>query len=1850
MLHIVTAITLLLAVYIQYIEGVERVIVVSEPGISDAIISDDEDIPVSSVTDAASGSHVFIDSLRFCCVDGNCTCPSLPAVLANLTSNTLINITTDVVLFSIISLTDLANITIIGHNNPTINCISSGGLHFSSCHNCIIQGIIWDKCGANVIIENANISHPVLQLINSSNITIKNCLFQHSIGQAIAISQMTGDVNISHCNFLSNNYYEGHGSAIYYSSNDISTSSLIFMITSSNFKHNKGAKSLIYLHQSLASESVRSCEYLYLQNSNFYHNKEVPIYLSNQNLYISGNIEFNGNVAENGGGIYISDHSNVTIHNSATVKFMHNRANRNGGAIFLTNHSSIVFKEHNILQQCYDDKLYYIGEDQYLERSLIIAFYNNTANKFGGEIYAHNSKITFSDTADVKFDGRCCRRHYFGRSLVHISNQSVMIFEGNSRVTFNNYFTKFNDSQDDNPKQVVVYIAHSSIIKFEGNSTINFTDTNADGVMYVYSYCTITFEENSIVNFTNINGYGEGGAMYIYSYSTITFEGNSTVNFIDISVYGDGGAMYIHSYSTITFEGNSTVNFIDISYYSDGRVMYIYSYSNITFEGNSTVNFIGISVLHGDGGAMYIFSYSTITFEGNSTVNFIDISVYGNSNNGGVMFIYSYSTITFEGNSIVNFIDNFAGSNGGVMHIVEYSTITFEGNSTVIFADNQVNGYGEVMFIDGTCTITFEGKSTVNFTDNGADLTASYGGVMYIGEHGCSRIRFKGNSIVNFINNHARNSNGGVMYISDCTVKFQENSTVNFIDNYAKLDNGGVMYIDDCSLVTFEGNSTVNFIHNYAKGNGGVIYIDYFSAINFKGNCTVSFIDNYAGGNGGVMYVVDHTSTITFEGNSTVNFTDNYAYGNGGVMWIHSSSITFKGYSTVNFTNNYAYGYGGVMYMYIGIVIDHDTIKFQGDSTVDFINNQCYANGGVMYINDDKSPLNSNFNDFHIIIFQGNSAVTFTNNHAYGNGGVMYIDYVSELVTATFQGNCTVNFLNNTADNNGGVIYIWDYSNIIFEENSTVNFTDNFANGNGGVIYFKEFSSIKFQGNSTATFHHNRADSNGGVMHINHNSNFWLKGRARIVFSNNTAYLGGSVYMKFSSFIIDKNSFVAFVNNTALQDGGAIYLRDQSELLDYSNITFCNNSASDYGGAIYVLYNKQTSIDFYHLAYCKGNTAKQTQSSVYINVDKSCDKDCLFNSATYKNNVPVTTSPNRLVLYNPAKCINGNKTDCDTYYMTNIMLGQDITFDACLLDYYDQPTKAAAEFLITGMNHQDYSISSSKYISISCNHTIQGITVIGNLQSNNTHNYSINISLFVTRLSESKGISVNLIVELSHCHPGFWYSPANESRQCECYNTGDIISCSGSNSTIKRGYWYGSVTGTPTVATCPNDYCNFTCCEITNGIYHLSPVRANQCRPHRSGTACSSCEEGYTLSFDSPECVEIKDCTVGLVLVTTLSLLYWIVVVIAVYVMMYSKVSFGSLYAIVYYYSIIDILLSRVVFISNKLYTTVAIMSSLAKLTPQFLGRLCLVRNMSGIDQQFIHYVHPVVVFFTLIMISMLARRSRRVSLFVSKGIISFICFLLLLSYTSVASTSLLLMRPLTFVGIAKVYTYLSPDIEYFHGRHIAYAIVALILMITIVICYPLLLLLEPFLNSKINFVKIKPLLDQFQGCYKDKYRYFAGYYMICRLVIILLVIVKISDDFTTQYLLISSCALIQLIHVLVRPYASTINNIFDGIILQLIVIISVLPVIEFVDQYDEIFVTVIIYVLVILPLISFIAIKVWINKNIIQIASYKCKNMFISCYYNEVATDDPQESVEIRQFSVIVDENMRRNAIVVDV
>ena len=144
------SLVLTIATVIQYADGNKRIVHISK---------------------LASG-----EGNNTCCLYGNCSCGSLDHALANLTSNVVINITTDTMLSSLIRVSDIENVTVIGHNNPTVNCKRFGGIHFTFCQNCIFQGITWVGCSTENI---DNHTEPLIVLVQSSNIIINNCYFQY---------------------------------------------------------------------------------------------------------------------------------------------------------------------------------------------------------------------------------------------------------------------------------------------------------------------------------------------------------------------------------------------------------------------------------------------------------------------------------------------------------------------------------------------------------------------------------------------------------------------------------------------------------------------------------------------------------------------------------------------------------------------------------------------------------------------------------------------------------------------------------------------------------------------------------------------------------------------------------------------------------------------------------------------------------------------------------------------------------------------------------------------------------------------------------------------------------------------------------------------------------------------------------------------------------------------------------------------------------------------------------------------------------------------------------------------------------------------------------------------------------------------------------------------------------------------------------------------------------------------------------------------------------------------------------------------------------------------------------------
>ena len=1217
------------------------------------------------------------------------------------------------------------------------------------------------------------------------------------------------------------------------------------------------------------------------------------------------------------------------------------------------------------------------------------------------------------------------------------------------------------------------------------------------------------------------------------------------------------------------------------------------------------------------GGGIYSIN-STVSFCEGATVQFIRNIV---ETNGGAICL-SNSVVHFSSSSFVNFYYNHARENGGAIHS-DISIITFDDNSIVKFNSNDVydnngnivhdNNVGGAVYCEDSSHITFDGNSSVTFNNN----FANDGGALHCEDS--SHITFDGNSSVTFNWNLALD-NAGAIYCKDSShITFDGNSSVKFYRNLA-LDNAGAIYCEDSSHITFDGNSSVKFYRNAAFDNGAAVYCED-SDITFDGNSSVTFDFNKAFQNGGALYC--QYSEITFDGNSSVTFNVNEAFHDGGAVYCQDSEITFEGNSSVTFNVNEALHDGGAVYC------QESEITFDGNSNVMFNDNEANLNGGAVY---------SIYISY--IAFYGNSSVTFNNNTAMHSGGALYLQYQS---TAVFKGNSTIVFEDNKVTIDGGVIYSSRQSNISLDENTSIEFKHNTAETGGACSIVQ--SNMLCTGNSSVVITKNFADL-GGAFYGSHSSMLFTD-NTTVKFTDNIADNGGAVYTVQSSLKFTGNSSIILTNNTAIENGGAIHISDNFTAIfqENSQVTMFLNSADRYGGVIYAeltqsfqskIIFKTAGIKFYDNTALRG-------PNIYVDIPTSCNDTCLQNSIVITNSSSfinsslrryINTPPKKLEFYNTATCIeNGTNKNCLTYLTRNIMLGQEIIIDACVLDYYDQPVDGTL-FIINGED-ESHQINGSSYVLVSCEN-FQGVRIVG-MKVFKADNYSINITSHDGSKSDLKTLSLKLITELSPCHPGFHY--ANDT--CVCYSGSDnIVSCFGSTSSIKRGYWFGEVDGMATVTVCPNNYCNFTCCETANGYYKLSTMRTDQCNLQRSGTACGSCEDGYTLSFDSVECVSVRQCTPGqTALIVILSIIYWIAIVVLVFIMTYYHVGIGYLYAITYYYSVVDILLSDILYTTQGLFTTVSIMSSIAKVTPQFLGQLCLVQNMSGIDQQFIHYVHPLAVTIILSVICLSARISYRISAFVSHGILHVVCFLLLLSYTSVATTSLLLLRSLAFHNVDKVYTYLSPDIEYFHGRHLPYVIAAILCTLVIVVGLPLLLLLEPFLNQRINFTRIKPLLDQFQGCYKDKYRSFAAYYMSCRLVIILIVIVSSSNDNTTQYRLITVNAIFSLLQVTIRPYESNLLNMFDGMILQLMIVVSMLPL---VDKYDQDMLLSFTFILVLLPLLTFLMMEIYLYKRAIK----HLARTFMSWLLPKPDTTNDNNEIPMRDIvDSVIDDSCRENA-----
>lgn len=213
---------------------------------------------------------------------------------------------------------------------------------------------------------------------------------------------------------------------------------------------------------------------------------------------------------------------------------------------------------------------------------------------------------------------------------------------------------------------------------------------------------------------------------------------------------------------------------------------------------------------------------------------------------------------------------------------------------------------------------------------------------------------------------------------------------------------------------------------------------------------------------------------------------------------------------------------------------------------------------------------------------------TFAGNQAIGRGGAIY----AKDSTVSLSGSMMNIFSHNSGNISGGAIYCngstisTAYYNIFHN-----NFLTGERNSTGGAI---GMDAGRIIASGSMDFINNKAIL-GGAISMNHTEAEFRQGS--IVFKDNVAkYLGGGIYVNYSSFITDREN-LTFIGNTAETLGpsevcGAmcfyvsIYTNETSKIYNNMSATLINNSGTG-GGALF-LEKTEGSITLYNI-YARDN-------------------------------------------------------------------------------------------------------------------------------------------------------------------------------------------------------------------------------------------------------------------------------------------------------------------------------------------------------------------------------------------------------------------------------------------------------------------------------------------------------------------------------------------------------------------------------------------------------------------------------------------------------------------------------------
>ena len=854
------------------------------------------------------------------------------------------------------------------------------------------------------------------------------------------------------------------------------------------------------------------------------------------------------------------------------------------------------------------------------------------------------------------------------------------------------------------------------------------------------------------------------------------------------------------------------------------------------------------------------------------------------------------------------------------------------------------------------------------------------------------------------------------------------------------------------------------------------------------------------------------------------------------------------------------------------------------------LSNMAASGGGVSinYSSRNRSDVDSNeFGLFN---------VTFNKNCAqFGGGLYFYSEYLEsadlsntlDIVKCTFTGNSAhtgsaVDITPNVFERvSNGILTTPAFKDCNFFNNTVIlNFHPKHTQTTYGIAtVYSSLFNIRFEG-------YNRFENNvGTAIHIvNGNLNV---SQSSVDFIDNRGIQGGAVALiGQSSMIIGPNSYT-FKNNTALDKGGAMYVK----VVDNHDITASKTCFIQYEDKYLYFPTREWNATVTFV----GNRADTgTGHSIFATSLYPCQIVNLgeLNSLRmleFINSSEVFTI--RRIFFKEGEMLEGQQVATEGGLLRHdgsyleVVPGEQFAHGVTIID--DLSNQAQVVLTASISNNINVRLDTAFSTCVGEKMVLKGSPgEVANLYLHTT----------TSRLSYIK-----LMVRLIECPPGFMYSEISSKCICISSEYVGLLTCNTTRfySYITPGFWIGMVNDSKNsskmelvTSFCPETFCNYSLTN-TSGLTVQLPRRNSelneaQCGVSRTGVACGRCAIGYTTYYHSPyyECkrVDPKLCKVGW-LFYILSELVPVTVVFVAVVTLNINFTSGSVNGFILFTQLLSSLHidgSGII----KLPTAIYGLSEGYKIFYGFFNldffqinslSFCLWPNASALDMLAFKYVTIIYAFLlTILVIWFISKcggrclgkwfRITKIKSSVIHGISAF----LLLCYSQCIRVSLNLLTPCSLFTRdgsdfnVSMRVWLDANVPYFSSSHLPYALPALFCLLFVGVIPPLLLVAYPltnrvmvffgleklseFLCKKLRIVTLKPLLDSFQGTFKDNMRFFAGLYFLYRWIVLMLTI--ILSNFDRVYTAVEIVLIIILIlHALCQPYASKAHNIIDTLL-----------------------------------------------------------------------------------------------------